>query len=232
MIRYRNLHTALPLSSYDLWEEKYSVSAYTASVVYGGLNAAGHFAKTLGKEDDAKLFYSEADSLRKAIMSLLWDEGGKYFFRLIGEALEKDTNLDASSFYGPFRFGVISPDDPRMREAFNILKSRLGRGIAVGGFARYENDAYAHVPGDSAGNPWFVVSLWLTQYKIAVATSVQELEEVLTDIEWVAKFAQSGMLSEQLNPYTGEGISATPLTWSHAEFVRTVIEYDKKRRQF
>ena len=36
------------------------------------------------------------------------------------------------------------------------------------------------------------------------------------------------MLSEQLDPNTGESISATPLVWSHAEFVRTVIEYNKK----
>jgi GH15 family glucan-1,4-alpha-glucosidase len=56
------------------------------------------------------------------------------------------------------------------------------------------------------------------------------LEEAAKDIEWAARFARSGMLSEQLNPYTGEPISATPLTWSHAEFVRTVIEYDKKNK--
>ncbi len=228
MIHYRDVSTGLPLPSYDLWEEQYGVLPFTASVVYGGLISAGHFAKILGKEEDTKRFYSEAESLRKAIISLLWNEEDKYFFKLIGDKLEKNANLDASNFYGPFRFGVLSPDDPRMKEAFKILAARLNKGINIGGFARYEGDKYSHIEGSSTGNPWFVTTLWLTQYKIAVANSITELQETAKDIEWTAKFAWSGMLSEQLNPYTGDPLSATPLTWSHAELVRTVIEYDKK----
>ncbi|OHA97311.1 MAG: hypothetical protein A3E02_00670 [Candidatus Zambryskibacteria bacterium RIFCSPHIGHO2_12_FULL_38_34] len=232
IIRYRDMHTGLPLLSYDLWEEKYTVSPFTASVVYGGLMAAGNFAKTLGKEDDCAKFYSEAEILRKSIMIYLWDEEGKYFFKLVGDKLEKDVNLDASSFYGPFRFGVVSADDPRMKEGFKILQSRLGRGISIGGFARYESDTYCHVPGDSTGNPWVITSLWFIQYKIATAVSIIELKKIASDIEWVVKFAKSGMLSEQLNPYTGEFLSAMPLVWSHAEFVHTVIEYNKKIKSF
>jgi glucoamylase len=32
-------------------------------------------------------------------------------------------------------------------------------------------------------------------------------------------------MAEQLHPYTGEPLSVSPLTWSHAEYVRTVQEY-------
>jgi oligosaccharide amylase len=230
LIHYKDVHTGLPLASYDLWEERNGVTSFTASVVYGGLLAAHNFAKTLGKEDDADKFYGEAENLRKAIMTKLWDENGKYFFKMIGDNLERNNALDASSFYGPFRFGVIAADDPRMKEAFKIINEKLSRGINIGGAARYEGDGYNHVGGNSAGNPWFVTTLWLTQYKIAVASSVAELQNAVKDIEWVANFARSGMLSEQLNPDTGEIISATPLTWSHAEFVRTVIEFSKKMK--
>lgn len=163
---------------------------------------------------------------------MLWDENGKYFFKLIGDKLEKDTRLDASGFYGMFRLGVVSADDPRMKEAFKVLKDRLGKGINIGGFARYEDDAYCRIPGESVGNPWIIISLWFSQYKIAVATSLTELQEAASDIEWVAKIAKSGMLPEQINPRTGDPLSAIPLTWSHAEFVRTVIEYDKKMNSF
>lgn len=104
----------------------------------------------------------------------------------------------------------------------------MEKGINIGGAARYEGDQYSHVEGGSAGNPWFVTTLWLTQYKIATAVSEADLQSVVIDLEWVAKFARSGMLSEQLNPYNGEPISATPLTWSHAEYIRTIIEYEKK----
>src|SRR3989338_374633 len=120
----------------------------------------------------------------------------------------------------------------RMKKAFKLLTVKLGRGINIGGFARYEGDNYSHVGGESTGNPWFVTTLWFTQYKIAIASSLFDLGEVAKDIELVAKFAKSGMLSEQLNPLTGEPLSASPLTWSHAEYVRTVIEYDKKMKSF
>lgn len=232
LIHYKDIHSGLPLPSYDLWEEQYGISSFTASVVYGALMSAHNFAKTLGKEEDAGRFYLEAEIVRKAIMSSLWNEEGKYFFKLSGDKLEKDLNLDVSSFYGPFRFGVVSADDPRMKMAFRIIKERLNRGINIGGFARYEGDKYNHVGGGSVGNPWFVTTLWLTQYKIAIATSSAELSEAALDLEWVAKYAGSSMLSEQLNPYTGELLSATPLTWSHSEFVRTVIEYSRKMEVF
>lgn len=232
IIRYKDIHSNLPLPSYDLWEEQYGVSPFTASVVYGGLISAYNFAKTLGKEKDADEFHKEAEVLRKAIMSSLWDENGKYFFKLVGDKLERNNNLDASSFYGPFRFGVISADDPRMKETFKILNDQLGRGINIGGFARYEGDKYSHVDGESTGNPWFIPTFWFIQYKIAVSKSMADLGEVAKDIEWAAKFEKSGMLSEQINPYNGEPVSAMPLVWSHAEFVHTVVEYENKIKSF
>ena len=230
MIRFRDQHTDLPLPSYDLWEEVYSVSPYTSSVVYGGLMAAHNFARILGKEDEALRFQSKAESVRKAILTHLWDEEGKYFFKLIAPDLRKDSNLDASSFYGPFRFGVLSADDPRLKEAFKVLEARLEKGIRVGGIPRYEGDMYCRVGPDTPSNPWFVVSLWMTQYKIASAANSQDLKDAAKDIEWAAKYAQKSMMSEQINPFNGDPLSATPLTWSHSEFVRTIMEFENRMK--
>jgi GH15 family glucan-1,4-alpha-glucosidase len=36
------------------------------------------------------------------------------------------------------------------------------------------------------------------------------------------------VLGEQLDPYTRAHLSAAPLTWSHAEYIRTVILYLRK----
>ncbi len=230
MIRYKDSKTGLPLPSYDLWEEKYGVSSFTASVVYGALVSAKNFAKTLGKDEDVLRFGTEADSMRKSIINNLWDEKEKRFFNLVEgpEGLSVDKNWDASSFYGVFRFGVMAPDDPRMKETFQFLKQRLSKGINIGGFARYENDAYSKVLESSAGNPWFLTTLWFVQYKIAIASNLKEMEEIKVDLEWVAKYANGSMLSEQLNPNNGQPISASPLVWSHSEYVRTLIEYNNK----
>jgi GH15 family glucan-1,4-alpha-glucosidase len=37
----------------------------------------------------------------------------------------------------------------------------------------------------------------------------------------------SGVLSEQTNPSNGEPVSVTPLVWSHAEFINTVLDIAK-----
>ena len=48
-------------------------------------------------------------------------------------------------------------------------------------------------------------------------------------MEWVAKHAlPSGVLAEQINPYTHEPVSVSPLTWSHATFIMTAEEYMNK----
>ncbi len=47
--------------------------------------------------------------------------------------------------------------------------------------------------------------------------------------EWTANHAmESGVLAEQVNPYTNEPISVSPLTWSHATVVSTAIKYLEK----
>ena len=234
LIRYKDAKSGLPMPSYDLWEEKYGISAFTSSVVYGGLMSAGHFAKTLGKEDETLKFYNEAESLRKAIIKELWDENQKYFLRFSEEGgqLRKEPKLDASSFYGPVRFGIFAPDDPRMLAAYEMAKSRLSVGIPIGGTARYEGDNFCKSVDSATGNPWLVTTLWLAQYKIVAASSLPELLEVAKDIEWAASHAKHSMLPEQLHPQTGDAISATPLTWSHAEFVRTVIEFERRAKSF
>jgi hypothetical protein len=38
----------------------------------------------------------------------------------------------------------------------------------------------------------------------------------------------SGVLAEQVHPYTNQPLSVSPLTWSHAAFVTTVLEYLNK----
>ncbi len=234
LIRYKAEKTGLPLPSYDLWEERYGVSPFTVSLVYGGLLAASRFAKILGKEEEARHFNTEAEGMRIALVRELWNENENCFMELVeieGE-LRKQKRLDMSGFYGAFKFGIFALDDPRLRAYFELVSKNLSQGIKVGGLARYEGDRHCRSVEGVAGNPWFVTSLWLAQYKIMSATSARDLERVIGDIEWVANLSFHEMLSEQVHPLTGASLSATPLTWSHAEFARTIIEYEKKMKSF
>jgi len=143
-------------------------------------------------------------------------------------ALVPDLTLDAS-LYGTFTFGAYPPGDARVAATMRAIRERLWVKTEVGGVARYENDYYHQVSQDIQnvpGNPWFICTLWLAQYAIAAATDLRSLQEALPVLEWVASRAlPSGVLAEQVHPYSGAPLSVSPLTWSHATFVTAVAEY-------
>jgi len=235
LISFRDDETKLPKPSYDLWEEKFGIHTFTSASVFGALVAAGEFADLLGKDADAKHYREVALEIRDAMLKYLYDSELGYFYKSINfvdEKIEIDKTCDFSSAYGVFRFGCLDIDDERLSRAFAYTEEKLIVKTNVGGAIRYENDYYFRVSNDVSGNPWFVTSLWLAEYQIAKAKTGEELEKVKNWFEWVVKHSlPSGIMSEQLNPFTGEQISAAPLTWSHSEFVITVMQYLKKLRE-
>jgi GH15 family glucan-1,4-alpha-glucosidase len=96
----------------------------------------------------------------------------------------------------------------------------------IGGFARYTNDDYFRKSSDTAnvpGNPWFICTLWIAEWYIMKARSMDNLARPMQILEWVTRHAMpSGILPEQIHPYTGEPLSVAPLTWSHSEYILTV----------
>jgi len=232
LARYRDDFTKLPQPSYDLWEQKFGTSTYTSCAVYGALNAASSLAKLLEKGEDEVKYRQAAEEIKEGILKFLYSEENKFFHKYLlkqGDELTRDQTIDASSFYGVFRFGVLDKNDQKLIEAYKVITEKLLCKTHISGVARYEDDEYYRVSPDVPGNPWFITTLWMTQYEIARAENEDDLNEVKLDLKWiVARALTSGILSEQLNPYTGEQLSVAPLIWSHAEFILTVIQYLEK----
>ncbi len=116
------------------------------------------------------------------------------------------------------------------------IRERLWVKTEVGGISRYTNDYYHQMTKDIEkvpGNPWFICTLWYAEYVIAVAKSEQDLEEAEGLLRWTVEHAlPSGVLAEQVHPFTGDPLSVSPLTWSHASFVKVVQEYVSKLKWF
>ena len=132
---------------------------------------------------------------------------------------------------------MYEADDPRIVATMEALADGLAVRTPVGGLARYDGDVYQRsVSADDAdvpGNPWFVCTLWLAQWHIARARSPAELKPALDTLTWAVERAlPSGVLAEQVHPYTGEPLSVSPLTWSHGTFVQTALEYVEKLASF
>jgi len=222
----------LPNPSYDIWEEKYGIHTFTVSSIYAALMAASSFADLLGKEEDSNQYLRGAEQVKEALLKHLYSQELGYFYKMInfkdGETLH-DATIDASSFYAVFRFNVLEPGDKRLEQAYNVLREKLLCLGDCGGVARYVGDHYYRVDRDYAGNSWIVTTMWMAQYQIANATKESDMQEVRDWLKWVVTLTnEAGILPEQINPFTGEQLSVAPLTWSHAEFVNTVLLYLEK----
>ncbi len=234
MVAYRDPYTGLPKPSYNLWEERFGVHTYTAATVYAGLKVAARFAEILGKDRTREHFDHVADEMQRAIVTHLYDETEGYFYRSLlmqdDGTMTFDKTLDASSVYGVFMFGVLPPDDERVLRAIEHTRTHLTVHTPVGGIARYQGDQYYRTGGhNEPGNPWFITTLWYTQHAILIAKDDRDLDRVRADLNWVERnMLRSGILSEQLSPLTSEQVGAAPLTWSHAEYLRTIIMYMRR----
>jgi GH15 family glucan-1,4-alpha-glucosidase len=236
-MEYRHVETGLPKTSYDLWEERRGVLAFTVSAVWAGLTAASRFAQAFGETDVSERYRTAADQMKAGVEKVLYRPELNRFVRMANQKPDKtwtfDHTLDAS-LYGLWYFGMFPADDLRIVATMNTIKDRLWVKTAVGGLARYENDYYHQQSqdiGNVPGNPWFICTLWLAQWIIASARTRAELREAVTHLEWCAQHGlPSGVLAEQVHPYTHAPLSVSPLTWSHATVVMTVQEYRAKWR--
>ncbi|PIQ76023.1 glycoside hydrolase family 15 [Candidatus Peregrinibacteria bacterium CG10_big_fil_rev_8_21_14_0_10_49_24] len=235
---YREIDTGLPLPSYDPWEEHKGIFTYTTACTIAGLQAASRICHILGHYTHSERYESAADTMKQALLFHLYDEEKGRFLKKIkrknGETTERDDTPDASISV-LWKLNILSADDPRTISTMEQLESMLRVKTEVGGQARYTKDFYHSVTEPSAdipGNPWIITTLWNAQWYIRRAKNLKELHKVRDTIEWVVKYASpSGMLAEQLNPLTGEPLSVAPLTWSHATFVETVLEYLEKESE-
>ncbi len=225
--------TGLPQASFDLWEEKYGTSTYTAASVYGGLMAAAKFANLLGKDEASRTYQAIAQRMQTAIGKILFDEEQGIFVKHVlhtedGE-LEYDNTLDSSSLYGLLQFRVFDVDDEKMVRMLKAVEERLKVTGKSKGFVRYESDTYYKMQEADSPNPWVITTLWIARLYIEKAESVKDLKYPMELLEWTCSHATTGgVLAEQMHPDTREQLSTAPLVWSHAEYVLAVQAYLEK----
>lgn len=227
--------TGLPQESFDLWEEKYGSSTYTAASVYGGLMAAAKFAMVLGKTEPSRTYQAVAQRLQTAIGTTLYsDEKGAFakHVRHTDDELEYDWTIDSSSLHGLLFFNVFDIDDERVAKMVDAVDNSLQVSGESKGYMRYQGDAYYRLHDASSPNPWVICTLWMARYLIEKAQKHVDLKRPLEILEWTVSHAtKSGVLAEQMRPDNREHLSAAPLVWSHAEYVLTVNAYLEKIEQ-
>ncbi|MGE3109049.1 MAG: glycoside hydrolase family 15 protein [Phycisphaerales bacterium] len=254
MLEHRD-HNGLPKPSWDLWEERRGVHTFTVAATIGALIAASKFARDFGDDDRAALFEAGAERMKEAVIRFLWNPSQSRFARMAtpidgaaqegaggpsgrdqsGEQYILDMTRDSANF-SLFAFSAFRAGNPMVMAEMTSLRERLWVTTPIGGCARYENDYFHQVERvrlqEVAGNPWVICTLWHAQHAIARAHAVDELDEAIELLLWAVRRARpSGVLAEQFNPFTGDPVSVSPLTWSHATFVTTVVQFVRKYEQ-
>lgn len=236
LLAFRDDKTGLPLPSFDLWEERRGIFTYTTATVIGGLKAAAGLADLFEDGERARAYAQAAEEITAALNEHLYCPREGRFARgiLFRDGTQmRDATVDAS-LLGLVLFGGYDPLDPRVVRTVAAIEERLWVKTGRGGMARYEGDDYQRAlpVSEAPGNPWVVCTLWLAQYRIAAANSLQSLERALPLLMWAAQCAlPSGVLPEQVHPQTGECLSISPLTWSHGTLVAAVLDYVEKAQQ-
>jgi len=140
---------------------------------------------------------------------------------VVNGEIVKDGTIDCSSVFGAFMFGLFLPDSNEIKSSVETVKELFGINSGAPGLPRYENDDYRRSNSTITGNLWFITSMWLAQYYI----ENKEDDKSMQILDWVkASTLNTGMMSEQIDPVSHEIISPAPLTWTHAEYITTLLD--------
>lgn len=229
MADYIDETSGLPKPSYDLWEQTWGTHTYSVAVTYGALLAASDLALVAGDKDSAVKWRTAAEDIRVAAHKHLYNPDRGMFHRSISVkdgAVQYDSVLDTSSFFGAFMFGLFDIDGPEVTTSVETIQRTFNATNERPGLPRSENDDYRRTKSEVTGNWWYITTLWKAQYDIEKGNT----DSALTILDWAKSFAlPSGMMGEQIDPIDGTIIAPAPLTWSHAEYIATLLDYTNKK---
>lgn len=216
--------TGLPKPSYDLWEERFLINTHTTAVTYAGLLAASELATVTGDEQSAVKWRNAAEDIQQAAQKYLFNQERQVLYRgLIVEKgeIKYDATIDSAAIFSSYMFGLFAADSHEMKASIDTTMKTFGATLERPGLPRYENDEYRRATPSINGNWWYITTLWKAQYDIERGKT----DDAKTIIDWINKHMLStGMMGEQIDPLTEEAIAPAPLTWSHAEYIGTLID--------
>ena len=245
-----------PWSAQERWEENFGISpssfsAATAALIQMDEIFPGHGFKTTAHG----WLYKPQDNIHTWTFTNTGMYGdGQYYLRVAGCDSHLGTwnpNADVGctiansgqrvgqkaildqGFLKLSLMGLVSAGDWRINASLEKVNKHIRVKTPNGyGWYRYSYDAYGE---NKKGRLWPLLSSEHGRFEIEKHNAgVQSWQDTINKINPIIKsylgFANAGnMLPEQVFESTGEGTgAATPLAWSHAEYVKLLWSVDKK----
>lgn len=196
-----------------LWElrTRQSVHTYSAAMCWAACDRLANVAVALGLTDRATCWQGRADHMREQIERAAWREDTQRMSATFG-----GDDLDASVLQLlDLRF--LSPDDPRFLATLAAIETGLQRGSHM---LRYATEDDFGLP-ETAFNVctfWLIEALHLTGRTSEARTLYEEMLERCT---------AAGLLSEDIDPGTGELWGNYPQTYSLVGLINCAVLLSK-----
>lgn len=196
-----------------LWElrTKSHVHTYSAAMCWAACDRLAKIATALHLDQRATFWQERADHIRETIENAAWRKDSKRISATFG-----GDDLDASLIQLlDLRF--LSPDDPRFRDTLVAVEQGLRRGSHM---LRYDTEDDFGLP-ETAFN---VCTFWLIE--ALHATGRLDDARALFE-EMLARRTSAGLLSEDIDPKTGELWGNYPQTYSLTGVINCAVLLSK-----
>jgi len=196
-----------------LWEyrTRERVHTFSAAMCWAALHRLGHIADHIGIPNEGAAWINQAQELRAEILKRAAMPDGGW----LSGALDMPV-ADASSLVLP-EIGLLPSDDPRFRRTLEVVEQRLVRD----GFVMRYDEADDFGPPENA---FLLCTFWY----IDALARVGRREEARERFEAVlARRNHVGLLSEDLDPRTGELWGNFPQTYSQVGLILSAMRLSK-----
>jgi GH15 family glucan-1,4-alpha-glucosidase len=203
-----------------IWEVRSNgrVFTYSAAMCQVALDRAAAIGERLGSLGPVARWRSQAADLRETILTHAWNDDAK----MLSEHLDGGNSVDASLLALPLR-GVIRAEHPKMSATTAAIVERLSAGDGL--LYRYRHD---ESPDGLAGDEgaFLLCSFWLVD-NLVYQGRLDEAEELYVSL--CNRASPLGLLSEQIDPSTGELIGNFPQAFSHIGVITSGVTLARER---
>ncbi|MET8325683.1 glycoside hydrolase family 15 protein [Streptomyces sp. NPDC005181] len=197
-----------------IWEVRSEgrVFTYSAGMCQVALDRAATIGERLNLPGPIAEWRASADQLRRRILDESWDEDAQ----TLSAHLDGGGTVDASLLALPLRH-IVPADHPRMVATTTAIAERLSAGNGL--LYRY---LHKESPDGLAGDEgaFVLCSFWLVDNLIGQGR-IEEADELYASL--CARVSPLGLLSEQINPSTGELMGNFPQAFSHIGIIASGV---------
>lgn len=197
-----------------IWEFRKRKAIHTSSstLCWAACDRLATIARHLGEDDAARLWRDRARGIRETLLARAWSGKRRAF------AGTFDGNeLDASVLLMG-EVGLVATDDPRWRSTLDAIGSELRSGDHV----------FRYVAPDDFGVPTMAFTACTFWYVDALARSGAHAEARELFEHLLTRRNPLGLLSEDLDPKTGDQWGNFPQTYSMAGIINGAIRLSRR----